>query len=565
MDGILVECVPNFSEGRDRTVIDQITREIEQVEGVLLLDVDAGKATNRTVVTLVGPPEAVLEAAVRSAKKACELIDMRNHHGEHPRFGAVDVCPLVPVRGITLAQTAEWAHKLARRLASEVGMTIYCYEAAATSPSRKNLAEVRAGEYEGLQAKLALPDWQPDYGPAQFNAKSGATAVGARDFLVAYNVNLNTTSTRRANAIAFDVREKGRELRQDGLLTGKIVRDANGEPLWQPGTLKATKAIGWFIEEYGIAQVSMNLTDIGVTPMHVAFDEVCAKAAERGVRVTGSELVGVVPLRAMLDAGRYFLEKQQRSVGVSDDELVKIAVRSLGLADLTPFDPSEKIIEYAIAKRQKTERSLQNLSVRAFVEETASESAAPGGGSVAALLGALAAALGTMVANLASHKRGWDERWREFSDQAAAGKQLHMRLGQLIDEDTRAFDAIMAALGLPRASEDDKQRRNQALRQATLNAIAVPLQTMRVAAQTYDLLETMAKTGNPASISDVGVGVLCATAAVRGAHLNVRINAGGLKDPAEAAAMLTEANQIAELAGQRELAILALVETHLKA
>ncbi len=565
MNGILVECVPNFSEGRDRGVIDQITHEIEQVEGVLLLDVDPGKATNRTVVTMVGPPEAILEAAVRSAKKACDLIDMRNHHGEHPRFGALDVCPLVPVSGLSLAEAAEWAHKLAQRLASEVGMTIYCYEAAATTPRRKNLAEVRAGEYEGLPAKLARPEGQPDYGPAQFNAKCGATAVGARDFLVAYNVNLNTTSTRRANAIAFDVREKGRELREGGSLTGKILRDGNGEPLWQPGTLKATKAIGWFIDEYGIAQVSMNLTDISVTPMHVAFDEVCAKAAERGVRVTGSELVGVVPLRAMLDAGRYFLEKQQRSVGVSDDELVKIAVRSLGLADLTPFDPSEKIIEYAIAKRQKAQRSLQNLTVRAFVEETASESAAPGGGSVAALLGALAAALGTMVANLASHKRGWDDRWRAFSDQAAVGKALHMRLGQLIDEDTRAFDAIMAALGMPRASDDDKQRRTQALRDATLNAIAVPLQTMRVAAQTYDLLEAMAKTGNPASISDVGVGVLCATAAVRGAHLNVRINAGGLKDPGEAAAMLDEANQIAQRAAASEQAILELVEKHLNA
>ncbi|MBI5609924.1 MAG: glutamate formimidoyltransferase [Deltaproteobacteria bacterium] len=565
MNGILVECVPNFSEGRDRGVIDQITREIEQIEGVLLLDVDAGKATNRTVVTMVGPPAAILEAAVRSAKKACELIDMRNHRGEHPRFGAMDVCPLVPVSGISLAEAAEWAHRLAKRLAGEVGMTIFCYEAAATTPRRKNLAEVRAGEYEGLAAKLALPDWQPDYGPAQFNARSGATAVGARDFLVAYNVNLNTTSTRRANAIAFDVREKGRELRENGALTGKILRDATGEPLWQPGTLKATKAIGWFIEEYGIAQVSMNLTDIGITPVHVAFDEVCAKAAERGVRVTGSELVGVVPLRSMLEAGRYFLEKQQRSVGVSDDELVKIAVRSLGLADLTPFDPSEKIIEYAIAKRQKAQRSLQNLTVRGFVEETASESAAPGGGSVAALLGALAAALGTMVANLSAHKRGWDERWQEFSGQAAAGKQLHMRLGQLIDEDTRAFDAIMAALGMPRATDADKQARSQALRDATLQAIAVPLQTMRVAAQTYDLLEAMAKTGNPASISDVGVGVLCATAAVRGAHLNVRINAGGLKNPGEAAAMLAEANQIAQRAAQRETAILALVEGHLTA
>ncbi len=564
-NGILVECVPNFSEGRDRGVIDQITREIEQVEGVLLLDVDAGKATNRTVVTLVGPPEAVLEAAVRSARKACELIDMRGHHGEHPRFGAMDVCPLVPVSGITLTETAQWAHKLAKRLAGEVGMTVYCYEAAATSPRRKNLAEVRAGEYEGLAAKLALPDWEPDYGPAEFNARSGATAVGARDFLVAYNVNLNTTSTRRANAIAFDVREKGRELREGGALSGKILRDGHGEPLWQAGTLKATKAIGWFIEEYGIAQVSMNLTDSGVTPLHVAFDEVCARAADRGVRVTGSELVGVVPLRAMLDAGRYFLEKQQRSVGVADAELVKIAVRSLGLADLTPFDPSEKIIEYAIAKRQVAQKSLQSLTVRGFIEETASESAAPGGGSVAALLGALAAALGTMVANLSSHKRGWDERWREFSDHANAGKQLHARLGQLVDEDTRAFDAIMAALGMPKGSDAEKQKRSTLLHDATLNAIAIPLQTMRVAAQTYDLLEAMARSGNTASISDVGVGVLCATAAVRGAHLNVRINAGGLKNPGEVAAMLAEANELAQFAARRELAVLALVEAKLGA
>lgn len=560
MSQVLMECVPNFSEGRDPAVIAQITRAIEEVEGVMLLDVAPGKATNRTVVTFVGAPEPVLQAAVAGAKKAAELIDMRTHHGEHPRFGALDVCPLVPVAGVTLAEAAQWAHKLAQRLADEVGLTIYCYEAAATAPERKNLAQVRDGEYEGLAAKLKLPDWQPDYGPAVFNARSGATAVGARDFLIAYNVNLNTTSTRRANAVAFDVREKGREARQDGRLDGPLLRDANGEVVWIPGTLKAVKAIGWFIQEYGIAQISMNLTDMGVTPMHVAFDEVCKKAAERGMRVTGSELVGLVPLRAILDAGRHYLRKQERSVGVSDKELVKIAVKSLGLDDLAPFVPEDKIIEYALAAKENRNKQLVDLSVRDFIEETASESAAPGGGSVSAALGALAAALGTMVANLAAHKRGWDDRWELFSDHAQAGKQLHVRLTQLIDADTQAFDGIMAALGMANRTAAEKAARTEALEAATVRAIDVPLETMRVAAATFDLLAAMAELGNPASVSDVGVGVLCAAAAVRGAHLNVRINAAGLKDKQRAAPQLQEAARLALRAAQEEPRILALVE-----
>lgn len=557
----LIECVPNFSEGRDPAVIAQITREIESVEGVLLLDADAGKATNRTVVTFVGPPEPVLEAAVRAARKASELIDMSQHTGEHPRFGATDVCPLVPVANITMAETVVLARRLAQRLADEVGSTIYCYEHAAFVPERRNLASVRAGEYEGLRDKLSRPEGKPDFGPATFNPKSGATAVGARDFLVAYNVNLNTTSTRRANAIAFDIREKGREARD---ASGKLVKNAAGESVWTPGTLKSVKGIGWYIEEYGVAQVSLNLNDIGVTPMHVAFDECCRAAALRGIRVTGSELVGVVPLRAMLDAGRYFLEKQQRSTGVSDDELIKLAIRSLGLSDVRPFVPREKIIEHAIAARRSVQpKRLVDLSVRAFTEETASESPAPGGGSIAATLGAFGAALATMVANLSSHKRGWDERWKEFSDWAERGKAHYVELLRLVDEDTLAFNRVMDALSLPRATDAEKTERKRAIQAATRGAIDVPLEVMRVSLASMDVIAAMAELGNPSSVSDAGVGALCARSAVIGAHLNVKINCGSLTDPVAAAQLRAEAADLERQAVEKERAILAVVEAKL--
>lgn len=544
----LVECVPNFSEGRDPAVIQQITDAIASVEGVMLLDVDPGKATNRTVVTFVGAPEPVLEAAVRGAKKAKELIDMSKHHGEHPRFGALDVCPLVPVSGITMDETVVLARKLGERLGNEVGLTVFCYERAATTPERKNLAVVREGEYEGLESRLKKPEWKPDFGPATFDPKSGATAVGARDFLVAYNVNLNTTSTRRANAIAFDVREKGRE-----------VKDETGATKTQPGTLTCVKGIGWYIEEYGIAQVSLNLTDISVTPVHVAFDE-CLRAAQvRGVRVTGSELVGLIPLRAMLDAGRYFLEKQQRSTGVSDAELIKIAVKSLGLNDLYPFKPEEKIIEYAIAARSKPEKKLVDLTLKAFTEETASESPAPGGGSISAALGALGAALATMVANLSSHKRGWDERWKEFSDHADQGKAHYVKLLQLVDEDTAAFNKVMAAFGLPRGTDAEKTARTRAIQEATRYAIDVPLAVMRETLASMDVIHAMAEIGNPNSVSDAGVGALCARSAIMGAHLNVKINCASYKDADAVARIKAEAAEIEQKAIAKEAAILAIV------
>lgn len=544
----LVECVPNFSEGRDPAVIKQITDAISSVEGVMLLDVDPGKATNRTVVTFVGAPEPVLEAAVRGAKKAKELIDMSKHHGEHPRFGALDVCPLVPVSGITMDETVVLARKLAERLGNEAGLTVFCYERAATTPERKNLATVREGEYEGLEARLKKPEWKPDFGPAQFDPKSGATAVGARDFLVAYNVNLNTTSTRRANAIAFDIREKGRD-----------VKDETGATKNQPGTLKCVKGIGWYIEEYGIAQVSLNLTDISVTPVHVAFDECLRAAQARGVRVTGSELVGLIPLRAMLDAGRYFLEKQQRSTGVSDAELIKIAVKSLGLNDLYPFKPEEKIIEYAIAARSKPEKKLVDLTLKAFTEETASESPAPGGGSISAALGALGAALATMVANLSSHKRGWDERWREFSDHADKGKAHYVKLLQLVDEDTAAFNKVMAAFGLPKGTDAEKAARTRAIQEATRYAIDVPLVVMRETLASMDVIHTMAEIGNPNSVSDAGVGALCARSAIMGAHLNVKINCASYKDADAVARIKAEAAEIEQKAIAKEAAILAIV------
>ncbi|MCB9916044.1 MAG: glutamate formimidoyltransferase [Planctomycetes bacterium] len=557
----LIECVPNFSEGRDMDLIRAITAEIEAVDGVELLDVDPGKATNRTVVTFVGEPEPVIEAAVRAGRKAAELIDMSKHSGEHPRFGAMDVCPLVPVAGVTMEEAAAYAHELARRLGEEVGLTIYCYESAAREPRRKNLASVRSGEYEGLREKLADPAWKPDFGPATFNARSGATAVGARDFLVAYNVNLNTTSTRRANAIAFDVREKGRQKRKGNPITGEIERDASGAPLWIPGSLKCVKGIGWYIEEYGVAQISMNLTNIAVTPMHVAFDECCERARDRGVRVTGSEVVGLLPLAAMLDAGRYFLRKQQRSLGVSDAELIKIAVKSMGLDELAPFDPAEKIIEYKLRKGAPTR--LVDLSLEGFVQETASESVAPGGGSVSAAVGALGAALGTMVANLSSHKPGWDERWEEFSDEAVKGKALHERLLRLVDEDTEAFNAIMAAFRLPQASEADKAARAAAIQSATRGAIEVPLAVMETAVAALEVLDAMVERGMQSSLSDAGVGALCVRTAVFGAGLNVRINCKDLKDAAARDAYVGRADELEARALAREGEILAKIRAKL--
>lgn len=553
----IIECVPNFSEGRDPAVIRQITDQVATVEGVRLLDVDPGKATHRTVVTFAGPPAAVIEAAVRCVAKATELIDMRRHKGEHPRFGATDVLPLVPIAGITMEETVEWARRLGRRLGDELGLTGYFYERAATREGRRNLAEVRSGEYEGLEAKLAHPDWAPDFGPARFNPKSGATAVGARDFLVAYNVNLNTTSTRRANAIANDVREKGRPKR----VGDQVVKDAEGNTVYEPGTLSKVKAIGWYIEEYGICQISMNITDISVTPVHEAYEEVFRKAEGRGVRVTGSELVGLVPLKSMLEAGRYFLRRQQRSLGVPDRELVATAVRSMGLDQLAPFDPDKKIIEYVLAAGGPAR--LVDKTVTGFVEETAAESPAPGGGSVAATLGALGAALGTMVANLSSHKKGWDERWEEFSNHAEGGKRLYVELLRLVDEDTRAFNALRAAFGLPKGSPEEKAARTAAVQAAYRGAIEVPLMVMRAALASMALLKAMVETGLPASVSDAGVGALCARSAVLGAGLNVRINAGSLEDRALAERLVGEARELAERARAAEAEILALVDGRL--
>lgn len=561
----LIECVPNFSEGRDMTVIKQITDQIESVEGVKLLDVDPGKATNRTVVTFVGEPEAVLQAAFLAVKKASEVIDMRGHKGEHPRFGATDVCPLVPIRNITMEETAAYARKLAERIGNELGIPVYCYENAAFTEERRNLANNRAGEYEGLPEKLKNPHWKPDFGPAEFTervALSGATAVGARDFLVAYNVNLNTTSTRRANAIAFDIREKGRPVREGNPVTGKIKKDENGNEIWAPGSLKACKAIGWFIEEYGIAQISINLTNISITPVHIAFEEASVKAQERGLRVTGSELVGLIPLKAMLDAGKYFLRKQQRSVGVSEKELVKIAVKSLGLDDLKPFNPKEKIIEYLL--EDPADKRLVGMTVEGFADETASESPAPGGGSISALCGALGVSLGTMVANLSSHKAGWDDRWEAFSVWAEKGQQYKDELLFLVDEDTRAFNRIMDAFGLPKGTDDEKNARKTAIEEASKYAIKVPFRVMEKSLASMEVMKAMAEIGMAASASDVGVGALCARTAVMGAFLNVKINAGGLEDKAFAAEMVQRGAEIVETAKRLEEEILALVETKIR-
>ncbi|RYZ49256.1 MAG: glutamate formimidoyltransferase [Sphingobacteriales bacterium] len=520
----IIECVPNFSEGNDMLVIKQITDQIEAVEGVRLLNVDPGKATNRTVVTFVGTPEAVIEAAFLAIKKAGELIDMSKHTGEHPRMGATDVCPLIPIANITMEETAAFAQQLAERVGKELALPVYLYESAQPDKSRSNLSVIRAGEYEGFFKKINQPEWKPDYGPAVFDAKRGATVIGARDFLIAYNVNLNTTSTRRANAIAFDVREAGRVKMENG----KKVLDQDGKPVSIPGSLKYVKAIGWFIEEYGIAQISINLTNINVTPVHIAFDEVCRKAEARGIRVTGSELVGLVPLQSLLDAGKYFLRKQQRSTGVSEKELIRIAVKSMGLDELSPFKPEERVIEYLLQDRSASK--LVGMSLSGFADETASESPAPGGGSIAAYTGALGAALATMVANLSSHKKGWDDRWEEFSNWAEKGERYKSRLMTLVDADTRAFNQIMQAFALPKSTEAEKSARHAAIQEATRYAIEIPFQVMEAAYESMEVIKAMAETGNPNSVSDAGVGALCARASVMGAFMNVRINAAGYDD-----------------------------------
>jgi len=554
----LLECVPNFSEGRDLDVIRQITARIESVEGATLLHLDPGKATNRTVVTFAGPPDAVVEAAFRAIAAAAELIDMRHHTGEHPRMGATDVCPLVPITGISMAETAELARRLGERVGRELGIPVYLYEAAQPDPARKDLSVIRAGEYEALPRKLLDPAWKPDFGPAAFLPKSGATVIGARDFLVAFNVNLNTTSSRRANAVAFDIRETGRPKREGDPLTGKIVTDAQGNPVMLPGSLKAVKAIGWYIPEYGIAQVSMNLTDLKRTSLHVAFDEACRRAEARGLRVTGSELVGLIPRAALLDAGRHYLRKQHRSLGVSEEELVKIAVRSLGLDEMAPFNPEERVIEYRLERAEA--RPLARLTLEQFVDEIASESVAPGGGSVAAAVGALGAALGTMVANLSAHKRGWDARWEEFSQWAERGQRLKEELLHLVDDDTRAFNRVIIALGMPKDTEEERRQRAAALEAANLGALEVPWQVMRTVSGAFELLRVMAEQGNPASASDAGVGALCARAALRGAWLNVRTNAHSLKDRRAIAAIMEEAAKLDAAAAEQERSILELVE-----
>lgn len=572
----IIECVPNYSEGRNKEVIDLIVKAIADTtvntergeERVRVLDVDPGEATNRTVVTFVGSPEAVMEAAFQGEKKAAELIDMRQHHGAHPRSGATDVLPLIPVAGTTLDECAGWARTLAKRIYDELGIPCYCYEAAAYTPERRNLAVCRAGEYEALPEKVIDPKRKPDFGPGEYNetvAKAGATNVGARDFLIAVNFNLNTTSTRRAMAVAFDVREKGRPAREGGSLTGKIMKDAEGQTIWIPGTLKGCKAIGWYIEEYGIAQVSMNITDINTTPLHVAFEEVCRAAAARGLRVTGTEIVGLVPKRVLLETGRYYLEKQQRSLGISEDEIIKIAAKSLGLSDLKPFNPREKVIEFLMedeAVMAEKERLIR-MTLKGFARETASESAAPGGGSVSAYMGALAAALGAMVANLSAHKRGWDDRWKEFSDQAVKGQDIMERLLKLVDEDTAAFAKIMNVFSMPKGTEEEKAARAEAMEKATLYATQIPLRTMQTALEAMPLALEMARKGNPASASDAGVGAIAALAAVKGAQLNVRINAAGLKDRAMADSLTAEAEKIAKEAAEKEAEILSEVNKNI--
>jgi glutamate formiminotransferase/formiminotetrahydrofolate cyclodeaminase len=559
----LIECVPNFSEGRDLSVIKQITYDIGKIDGVKLLDVDPGATTNRTVVTFVGTPDEVTEAAFQAIKKAQELIDMRTHKGDHPRFGATDVCPLVPVSGITMEETAEYARKLGKRIGDDLGIPVYLYENAAASDIRRNLANCREGEYECLKDRVCSSDWKPDFGPSEFNesvARSGAIAVGARDFLVAVNFNLNTTSTRRANAIAFDVREKGRPKREGHPITGKPILDDGGLPVMIPGTLKGTKAIGWFIEEYGIAQVSMNITNLSETPLHIAFDEVSEKAAARGIRVTGLEIVGLVPKKAIIEAGKYYLSKQSRSHGIAESEIVKIAMKSMGLDDLKPWNPQEKIIEYVIENEEKAQ-SLNDLTCRAFLDETASESVAPGGGSISAYMGALAAALASMVANLSAHKAGWDDRWKEFSEWAVRGQEIKDDLMHLVDADTEAFNVVMAAFTLPKSTTEEKTLRSEAIQKATRCATEIPFRTMERSFDAFEMLKAMAEFGNPSSVSDAGVGALCARSAVMGAYLNVKINAAVLNDKAFADSLVIRGAEIERNACRMESEIIGIVNS----
>ncbi|MFZ4784660.1 MAG: glutamate formimidoyltransferase [Flavobacteriales bacterium] len=557
----IIECIPNISEGRDKVKIQAIASVVETVPGVMLLDVDPGASTNRTVITFAGEPEAVVEAAFQLIKKASELIDMRTHKGEHPRQGATDVCPLVPIAGVSNEECVALAHQLGERVGRELGIPGYFYEYAAKTDERKNLANCRKGEYEALE-KITTADWQPDFGPNQVTdtaKKAGITTIGARDFLVAYNVNLNTTSTRRANAIAFDIREAGRTLREGDPITGKPILDENGEPKRIPGTLKSVKGIGWFIEEYGIAQLSLNLTNINVTPVHVAFEEACSKAAERGIRVTGSELVGLIPLKSLLDAADYFLKKQERSLGISEKEKIKIAVKSLGLDDLAPFKPEEKIIEYIIDRKLNGGKRLIDMNLRAFAEETSSESPAPGGGSISAYVGALGASLGAMVANLSSHKRGWDERWEEFSDWAQKGMYYQEKMLFLVDEDTRAFNKIMESFGLPKGTDAEKAARTQAIEEASKYAMEIPFRTAELAYESMEVMAKMVEIGNPNSITDAGVGVLCARTAVLGAAMNVRINASGIKDTAFTEDLISRVNEIEAKAEALEAKVRATI------
>lgn len=555
----LIECVPNFSEGRDLNIIRQITDEVESVEGVRLLNVDPGKATNRTVVTFVGEPDAVIEAAFLAIKKAGELIDMSKHTGEHPRMGATDVCPLIPISNISMEETADHARRLAERVGNELKIPAYLYEYAQPDKKRNNLSVIRAGEYEGFFKKIKLPEWKPDFGPAEFDTRRGATVIGARDFLIAYNVNLNTTSVRRANSIAFDVREAGRVMREGDPITGKIIMDKSGKPISIPGSLKTVKAIGWYIEEYGIAQISMNLTNIEITPVHKAFDEVCTKAAERGMRVTGSELVGLIPLKSMLDAGKYFLAKQQRSTGVSENELVRIAIKSMGLDELSPFKPEERIIEYLL--KDKAGSKLVSMSLTDFADETASESPAPGGGSISAYAGVLGASLATMVANLSSHKKGWDSRWEEFSNWAEKGQHYKNELIRLVDLDTVAFNKIMTSFNLPKSSDEEKAIRTQAIQEATKYAIEIPFKVMKAAYQSMEVIKAMAETGNPNSVTDAGVAALCARTAVLGAFMNVKINASGYSDKTYTAEIINEGNALEKMTIDLEAEIIAIVNS----
>jgi glutamate formiminotransferase/formiminotetrahydrofolate cyclodeaminase len=557
----LIECVPNFSEGRDMGIIKQITDQIETVEGVKLLDVDPGKATNRTVVTFVGTPQAVVDAAYLAIQKAAELIDMSKHQGEHPRMGATDVCPFIPIANITMEECVHYTQLLAERVGKALDIPVFLYESSASDPRWKNLANIRAGEYEKMESKLKQSDFNPDFGSSIFNSTAGVTAIGARDFLIAYNINLNTTSTRRANSIAFDVREAGRVKRTGDPISGKIVSDENGETVRVPGACKSVKGIGWYIEEYGVAQVSMNLTDINVSPLHKVFDACCDSANKRGLRVTGSELVGLVPLNVMLDAGKYFLHKQERSTGVSEAEIIKIAVKTMGLDELTPFDPQKKIIEYLLdAEEQKP---LLKMTLPAFANETASESPAPGGGSISAYVGALGVSLATMVANLSAHKRGWDSRWETFSDYADQGQAVQTTLLNLVDEDTLSFNGIMDAFRLPKGSEQEKTHRSHAIQAATKYAVEVPLLVMKTALESMQMIHKMAEIGNPNSVTDAGVGALCARTAVHGAFLNVKINLSGLKDQKYAAEKLKEATAILLQAQQQEADILQIVDQKL--